>query len=146
MSKQKSQATQTNKEVVVTPTEATSIEEVEAIQTTPATTRRPTFLEKYRGMQPVGMYMSSLPAPVFNEDGILAVTIPKATLEKGKQYCQFTFVGRLDFRKTILYKVRAFARKIWKPSGDWKVVPLGKSYFMLRLADKDEFLIIWSQV
>lgn len=37
------------------------------------------------------------------------------------------------------------AQQMWSPSGDWKMIPLGNGFFMLKLNSQDECVKIWSQ-
>ncbi|KAL5699253.1 hypothetical protein ACHQM5_030183 [Ranunculus cassubicifolius] len=73
------------------------------------------------------------------------ITLPKAVVARGKKYCEFALIGRLDFDKVSLQRVREIAAEVWKPTGEWKVIPLGRGFFMLRLESKDDYVRIWSQ-
>ncbi|KAL5708551.1 hypothetical protein ACHQM5_019337 [Ranunculus cassubicifolius] len=72
------------------------------------------------------------------------VTLSKAVMERGKKYCEFALIGRLDFNKVERLKV--IAVELWLPTGDWKLIPLGRGFFMCRLHSREDFVRIWSQV
>ncbi|KAL5717081.1 hypothetical protein ACHQM5_010154 [Ranunculus cassubicifolius] len=73
------------------------------------------------------------------------ITLPKAAVKRGRDYCQFSLIGRLDFKKISIVRLTNMARETWRPSGEWKVILLGRVYFMLRLHSQDDCVRIWSQ-
>ncbi|KAL5729336.1 hypothetical protein ACHQM5_002307 [Ranunculus cassubicifolius] len=77
---------------------------------------------------------------------IPTVTLSKAIVERGRKYCEYALIGRLDFNKVSLERLKIIATEIWVPNGNWKLTPLGRGFFMLRLDSKDDFVRIWSQV
>lgn len=103
-----------------------------------------TFSEKVRGNQPLRLDVEALPSPVLVGD-VPMVTLPKKAVERGKEYCRFSLIGRLDFRKISILRARTLAEQLWSPTGDWKLIPLGNGFFMLKLNSQDEFIKIWSQ-
>lgn len=77
-------------------------------------------------------------------EGIPMVKLEKQALERGKLYCQYSLIGCLDFGKISMLRARSLAEQLWSPAGDWKFIPLGNGFFMLRLANKDDFVKIWT--
>ncbi|KAL5723537.1 hypothetical protein ACHQM5_006925 [Ranunculus cassubicifolius] len=103
-----------------------------------------TYLERLRGEQPRQIDASTLPDPIM-VGNVPTITLPKVVVERGRRYCEFALIGRLDFKKVSLNRVRVIAADVWKPTKEWKVIPLGKGFFMLRLESKDDYVRIWSQ-
>lgn len=105
---------------------------------------RTSFLDKVRVEQPIHLNVDELPSPIFISD-VPTVTLGKKALERGKLYCQFSLIGRLDFGKMSILRARSVAAQLWAPVGEWKMIPLGNGFFMLRLESKDDFIRIWPQ-
>lgn len=106
---------------------------------------REAYLEKIRGEQPEYIDVESLPEPVM-EGAMPTVFLKKKALNRGRKFCEFALIGRIDFGRVSVARVREFATKIWAPFGDWRLIPLGNGYFMLKLESKDDMVRIWSQV
>ncbi|KAL5709354.1 hypothetical protein ACHQM5_020054 [Ranunculus cassubicifolius] len=103
-----------------------------------------TFLERLKQGQPQHIDVDLLPDPVL-EDGTTTITLPKAIVDRGKKFCEFALVGRLDFKKTSLDRTKTLIIQNLAPKGEWNFTPLGKGFFMLRLHNRDEFVRIWAQ-
>lgn len=88
--------------------------------------------------------MEALPEPVMNGE-VPMIMLPKIAVERGREYCKYSMVGRLDFRKISIMRARVLAQQIWALTGDWKMIPLGNGFFMLKLNSQDECVKIWSQ-
>ncbi|KAL5723152.1 hypothetical protein ACHQM5_006580 [Ranunculus cassubicifolius] len=110
----------------------------------PSSIRAPTYLERLRGMQPQHIDVAQFPGPEM-EDGIPSITLPKAVVERGKAYCQFSLIGRLDFKKFSVERARSLTAQVLAPRGVWNLTPLGKGFFMLRLDNRDDFVRIWAK-
>ncbi|KAF9606496.1 hypothetical protein IFM89_025771 [Coptis chinensis] len=67
-----------------------------------------------------------------------SIRLTKQAVERGRRYCQFNLIGRLDFNKIKLEEIKKIALNLWKPKGDWKLVPLGKGFFMIRLVCEED--------
>ncbi|KAF9605575.1 hypothetical protein IFM89_017918, partial [Coptis chinensis] len=78
---------------------------------------RVTFADKVRGEQPHQLNTAELPTPEVK--------------------------GRIDFQKIKLEEVKKIAQAQWKPKGHWKIVPLGKGFFMIRLTCEEDLRNIW---
>ncbi|KAF9602151.1 hypothetical protein IFM89_025318 [Coptis chinensis] len=100
------------------------------------------FADKVRGEQPQHMAIVDLPTPEMKV-GMPSIKLPKRALHRRLQYCKFCLVGRLDFHKIKIDEVRRIATEKWKPRGDWKLIPLGKGFFMIRLVSEEDLRLIW---
>lgn len=103
-----------------------------------------TLAERIRKDQPQVVDVEALPSPVMNGD-VPTVTLGREALERGRNFCRFSLIGRLDFGKMSIVRARALAAELWAPAGDWKLIPLGNGFFMLRLVSRDDFIRIWAQ-
>lgn len=61
------------------------------------------------------------------------VFLKKAALERGNKFCEFSPIGRINFRKLFITRFRSLAAKIWALSGERRLIPLGNNYFVLKL-------------
>lgn len=125
--------------------EREAIKQVHEVAAVTAEKHYSSYADRVRGQQREVIDVEALPSPVMNGD-IPTVTLPKKVVDRGRQYCQFSLIGRLDFRKLSIVRARTIAKELWSPSGDWKMIPLGNGFFMLKLDSKDEFVKIWSTV
>lgn len=100
--------------------------------------------DRVHGEQPETVDVEALHSPLM-EGEMLTITLPKAAVERGKLFCQFSLIGRLDFGKVLIVRARTITAKIWKPTGEWKLILLGNGYFMLKLDSRDDYICIWSQ-
>ncbi|KAF9609460.1 hypothetical protein IFM89_016459 [Coptis chinensis] len=73
--------------------------------------------DKVRGAQPQQLNVADLPVPEMK--------------------------GRLEFQKIKLEEVKRIAQEKWQPQGDWKIIPLGKGFFMIRLTCEEDLRKIW---
>lgn len=67
--------------------------------------RRSSYMKKVIGEQQQYVDINALPLPVLNRE-IPSITLPKAAVDRGKQYCLFALIGRLDFRKISIVRER----------------------------------------
>ncbi|KAF9622443.1 hypothetical protein IFM89_031246 [Coptis chinensis] len=95
------------------------------------------FADKVRGDQPHQINVTDLPRSEM-KGNMPSIRLAKQAVERGRRYCQFSLIGRLDFNKIKLEEVKKIALDLWKPQGDWKLVPLGKGYFMIRLVCEED--------
>ncbi|KAF5196849.1 hypothetical protein FRX31_013566 [Thalictrum thalictroides] len=103
--------------------------------------KKKTFAEKVR--EDVAMVdLSTMPKPGM-KGNIPTIKIPRKSLERGLNYCKFSLIGRLDFTHIKLEVVKNMAREAWKPVGDWKIVPLGRGFFMIRLSCEEDYNRVW---
>lgn len=103
-----------------------------------------TFAERVKSTQPECIDVDSLPSPAMNGE-VPTVCFPQKALEIGKDFCKFALIGRLDFMKISILRARTIAQQTWSPSGEWKMIPLGNGFFMLKLNSQYECIKIWSQ-
>ncbi|KAF9590682.1 hypothetical protein IFM89_036174 [Coptis chinensis] len=108
-----------------------------------ASNRRISFAEKVKANASVEIDIAALPIPGM-KGNIPSIRIPKQAIDRGLQFCKFSLVGRLDFQKINIDTVRTIAAEKWRPKGCWKIVPLGKGYFMIRLTCEEDLVRIWS--
>ncbi|KAF5179052.1 Zinc knuckle cx2cx4hx4c [Thalictrum thalictroides] len=101
------------------------------------------FAEKVRGEQPKHVEVGDLPNPVMRGN-IPSIRLPKQAVERGRHYCKHCLVGRLEFSKITLAQVKTTAQKLWGPEGVWKIIPLGKGFFMVRFTAEEELMRIWT--
>ncbi|KAF9589393.1 hypothetical protein IFM89_023425 [Coptis chinensis] len=90
------------------------------------------FADKVRGAQPQQINLADLPVPEM-KGNIPSIRLSQKAVERGMLYCKFCLIGRLEFQKIKLEEVKTIAQEKWHPQGDWKIVPLGKGFFMIRL-------------
>ncbi|KAL5731849.1 hypothetical protein ACHQM5_004539 [Ranunculus cassubicifolius] len=102
------------------------------------------YRDRVRGEQPIQIDVEALANPVM-VGAVPTVTLSRAIVQRGRLYCQHALIGRVDFNKVSLERLRSIAAEVWRPNGVWKLTPLGKGYFMLRLDSKDDCVRIWSQ-
>ncbi|KAF5187507.1 hypothetical protein FRX31_022906, partial [Thalictrum thalictroides] len=69
--------------------------------------------------------LSSLPMPS-KHGSFPTVKLAKADVLKGLDECKWALVGRLDFSKTNILKVRAEIDLKWKLKESCKAIPLGR--------------------
>ncbi|KAF9610052.1 hypothetical protein IFM89_019892 [Coptis chinensis] len=100
------------------------------------------FADKKRGEQPHHIDVDDLPVPTI-KGNMPSIKLPKKAVERGRLYCKYCLVGRLDFNKIKLDEVRSIASTMWRPQGDWKIIPLGKGFFMIRLTCEMDWKKIW---
>ncbi|KAF9599319.1 hypothetical protein IFM89_036617 [Coptis chinensis] len=100
-----------------------------------------TFADKVKANVTMELDISELPLPGL-KGNIPSIRIPQKALERGLNFYKFSLV--LDFQKIKLEVVRAIAAETWRPRGSWKIVQLGKEYFMIRLTCGEDFVKIWS--
>ncbi|PIA32092.1 hypothetical protein AQUCO_04600033v1 [Aquilegia coerulea] len=105
---------------------------------------RDSFIEKIQDDQPQLINVADLPSPSL-KGNLSCIKLPQKTLERGRLFCKFCLVGRLDFLKISLEKVRKIPAEIWNPAGGWKIIPLGKGFFMFRLSSEEELVRIWTR-
>ncbi|KAF9590401.1 hypothetical protein IFM89_034194 [Coptis chinensis] len=117
---------------------------LDALQTKeiPAQRRTVSFADKVRGEQPQHLDVEDLPT-LEMKGNMPSIKLPKQAVERGRQYCKYCLIGRLDFHKIKLEDVKSMATIKWKPQGDWKIIPLGKGFFMIRLTCEQDWRKIW---
>ncbi|KAF9621063.1 hypothetical protein IFM89_016087 [Coptis chinensis] len=95
------------------------------------------FADKVRGNQPHQINISDL--LILEMKGSMpSIRLTKQAIERGRRYCQFSLIGRPDFNKIKLKEVKKIALNLCKEKGDWKLVPLGKGFFMIRLVCEED--------
>ncbi|KAF5187172.1 Ribonuclease h domain, partial [Thalictrum thalictroides] len=104
--------------------------------------KKVSFADKVKGDAQVEVNFNELPVPSMRGN-IPSIKISQKAFERGISYCKFSLIGRLDFHNIKLEDVRRMAQSSWNPKGDWKIVPLGKGFFMIRLTCEEDFLQIW---
>ncbi|KAF9623733.1 hypothetical protein IFM89_004814 [Coptis chinensis] len=117
---------------------------LDALQTKeiPAQRRTVSFSDKVHGEQPQHLDVEDLPTPEM-KGNMPSIKLPKQAVERGRQYCKYCLIGRLDFHKIKLEDVKSMAAIKWKSQGDWKIIPLGKGFFMIRLTCEQDWRKIW---
>ncbi|KAF9603949.1 hypothetical protein IFM89_039288 [Coptis chinensis] len=72
-----------------------------------------------------------------------SIRLPQKAVERGLFYCKCCLIGRLEFQKIKLEEVKRIAQEKWQPQGDWKIIPLGKGFFMICLTCEEDLRKIW---
>lgn len=102
------------------------------------------FLWKFERAQPKLVNVYELLSPMWN--GVMpTVTLVKKAIEEGREFHRFALIGRLDSSKISILGASSLAAETLKPTGDWKMIPLGYGFFMLQLVSSDDLVQIWSQ-
>ncbi|KAF9603354.1 hypothetical protein IFM89_035325, partial [Coptis chinensis] len=78
---------------------------------------------KVRGDQPHHIDVEDLPV-LTTKGNMPSIKISKKAVERGRLYYKYCPMGRLDFNKIKLDEVRSIAATMWRPQGDWKIIPL----------------------
>ncbi|KAF5195386.1 Ribonuclease h domain [Thalictrum thalictroides] len=105
------------------------------------------FAAAVAGSQPkVGrdIDLSSLPIPG-KQGSFPMVKLAKDEVLKGIEQCKWALVGRLDFQKTNITKIRAEIEQKWNLKGGYKAIPFGRGYLMLNFFIEEDYLRIWQQ-
>ncbi|KAF9607067.1 hypothetical protein IFM89_030894 [Coptis chinensis] len=100
------------------------------------------FADKVRGAQPQHLDVEDLPVPKI-KGNMPSIKLPKKAVERGRLYCRYCLVGRLDTQKMRMDEIRSIAAAKWSPQGDWKIIPLGKGFFIIRLTTESDWRNIW---
>ncbi|KAF9587075.1 hypothetical protein IFM89_039761 [Coptis chinensis] len=77
--------------------------------------------------------------------GFPSVHLIDEEVEKGRDFCKFSLVGRLDLYKMTLEQVRSKVASLWAPKGTWSITPLGKGFMMFRFEDFEDYQKVWNQ-
>ncbi|KAF5188749.1 hypothetical protein FRX31_021664, partial [Thalictrum thalictroides] len=88
--------------------------------------------------------LASLPLPG-KKGSFPTVKLAKADVLKGLEQCKWSLVGRLDFLKTNISKVRSEIDLKWKLTGSYKAIPLGRGYVMLKFDLEVDYTKIWGK-
>ncbi|KAF9594178.1 hypothetical protein IFM89_028835 [Coptis chinensis] len=89
------------------------------------------FADKVSGDQPQHLDGEDLPIPEI-KGNMPSIKLPKKAVERGRIYCKYYLVGQLDLQKIKLDDVHSIAADKWNPQSDWKIIPLGKGFFIIR--------------
>ncbi|KAF9596647.1 hypothetical protein IFM89_012770 [Coptis chinensis] len=74
------------------------------------------FVDKVRGAQPQHLDIEDLPVPKI-KGNMPSIKLPKKAVERGRLYCRYCLVGRLDMQKIRMDKIRSIAAAKWSPQG-----------------------------
>ncbi|KAF6136565.1 hypothetical protein GIB67_016021 [Kingdonia uniflora] len=72
------------------------------------------------------------------------VSIPAGEAAIGVSQFKYSLIDRLDLQKVKFTDVQEYARNKWKISGQYKLIPLGKGFFIIKLGNKNDKIFIWS--
>lgn len=100
-------------------------------------------MQKIRDEKLPYLDIKTLPEPSI-EGLTLIVFLKKAAIDRGKKFCEFSQIERIDFRKLSNTRVRILAAEIWALSREWWLIPLKNGYFMLKLDSRDDMMHIWA--
>ncbi|KAF9598280.1 hypothetical protein IFM89_026486, partial [Coptis chinensis] len=100
------------------------------------------FPDKVRGAQPQQLNVADLLVPEM-KGNIPSIRLLQKVVERGLLYCKFCLIGRLEFQRIKLEEVKKIAQEKWELKGDWKIVPLGRGFFMIRLTCEKDWRNIW---
>ncbi|KAF6172821.1 hypothetical protein GIB67_034673 [Kingdonia uniflora] len=94
------------------------------------------------------MENASLHAPTLLEVGKRGdtpfVSIPAGEVAIGESQFKYSLIGRLDLQKVKFTDFQEYARNKWKISGQCKLIPLGKGFFIIKLDNEIDKIYVWS--
>ncbi|KAF9613337.1 hypothetical protein IFM89_007066 [Coptis chinensis] len=100
------------------------------------------FADKVGGAQPQYLDVEDLPVPEI-KGNMPSIKLPKKVVERGRLYCRYCLVGRLDMQKIKMDEIRSIVVAKWSSQGDWKIIPQGKGFFIIRLTTESDWRNIW---
>lgn len=107
--------------------------------------QRKSFVQALNGS--VDIKLSQLPHPCVKGDA-LTIKISKDEYQLGLQSCRNNIHGRLFLSKgdapIKAVELRAKLSNLWKPIGNWKMIPLGRGFFEFSFAYQDDLRSVWS--
>lgn len=90
---------------------------------------------------------NQLPKPAIKGDS-LCIKISQGEYEKGFEDCQHNLRGRLFLSKgdkpISASNLHEKLLALWKPTGNWKIIPLGKGFFDFEFSSMEDLKKIWA--
>ncbi|XP_026383325.1 uncharacterized protein LOC113278793 [Papaver somniferum] len=82
-------------------------------------------------------------------DNVISTTIPSLyipgeDIDNSLNERMFSLIGGLDFVKLKFAAAEESLRKQWKTSGNIQLIPLGKGFFIIKLANEVDMKYIWN--